>query len=106
VLKCSSCMPCLGRSGAGVGRKRRLPGLCSPGLLVSAYSFIVLLACVCVQLGLAADKQNVPLPKVVEAFLGMKLAGRSLYRAPLVAGSRCSMAIDNHGQVHSPLILK
>lgn len=50
------------------------------------------------QLGIDADK-NVSTPKVVEALLGAQLAGRSFCRAPLVAGSRNTLAIDSDGQV-------
>jgi hypothetical protein len=50
------------------------------------------------QLGIDSE-QNVATPKVVEALLGARLAGRSFCRAPLVAGSRNTLAIDSDGQV-------
>lgn len=50
------------------------------------------------QLGLDG-KDNMPSPKVVESFLGIRLAGRTFYRNPLVTGSRNTLAIDAAGQV-------
>ena len=50
------------------------------------------------QLGLdgAADVLS---PKVVEALLGTRLRGRAFNRCPLVAGSRCTLALDAEGRV-------
>ncbi len=55
------------------------------------------------QLGLE-DRQNLNTPKVVEAFLGVRLSGRTTYRTPLVAGSRNTLAIDADGQVRAPAV--
>mmetsp|Transcript_13602 Transcript_13602/g.29116 ORF Transcript_13602/g.29116 Transcript_13602/m.29116 type:complete len:631 (-) Transcript_13602:438-2330(-) len=52
------------------------------------------------QLGIQSD-QNVGTPKVVEALLGLRFAGRSFGRSPLVAGSRNTLAIDAEGGVWS-----
>ncbi|KAK9838506.1 hypothetical protein WJX81_003780 [Elliptochloris bilobata] len=52
------------------------------------------------QLGVDAD-QSVMAPKVVEALLGTRFRGREFLRAPLVAGSRNTLAIDSEGQVLS-----
>jgi len=38
-------------------------------------------------------------PKVVEALLGVQFKGRSFLSAPLVAGSRNTLAIDADGEV-------
>lgn len=44
---------------------------------------------------------NVLSPKVVEALLGTRLRGREFGRAPLVAGSRNTLAISAEGEVYS-----
>ncbi|GIL92948.1 hypothetical protein Vretifemale_20418 [Volvox reticuliferus] len=53
------------------------------------------------QLGLALARENVVVPKVVEALLGLQFSGRSFSRTPLVAGSRNTLALDAAGQVWS-----
>lgn len=50
------------------------------------------------QLGLDGDA-DVLSPKVVEALLGTRLRGRAFNRCPLVAGSRCTLALDAEGKV-------
>eukprot|EP00887_Chlorella_sp_A99_P001925 scaffold18.g1925.t1 len=50
------------------------------------------------QLGLDTDA-NVLTPKVVEALLGTRFSGRDFRTAPLVAGSRNTLAIDADGHV-------
>ncbi len=44
---------------------------------------------------------NVLAPKVLEALLGTRLRGRAFGRTPLVAGSRCSVAISADGDVYT-----
>lgn len=51
------------------------------------------------QLGLDRDQNNLMTPKVVEALLGVQFKGRSFLSAPLVAGSRNTLAIDADGEV-------
>ena len=50
------------------------------------------------QLGLDGES-DVLSPKVVEALLGTRLRGRAFNRCPLVAGSRCTLALDAEGRV-------
>ncbi|KAK9908666.1 hypothetical protein WJX75_001202 [Coccomyxa subellipsoidea] len=51
---------------------------------------------------LALDEaENVMAPKVLEALLGTRFQGRDFLKSPLVCGSRCTVAIDNDGQVLS-----
>ncbi len=50
--------------------------------------------------GLDANS-NVLAPKVLEALLGTRLRGRAFGRTPLVAGSRCSVAISADGDVYT-----
>jgi len=52
------------------------------------------------QLGLDSG-EDVLAPKVVEALLGTRFRGREFGRAPLVAGSRGSLAIDAEGRLLS-----
>ena len=52
------------------------------------------------QLGLDSG-DDVFAPKVVEALLGTRFRGREFGRAPLVAGSRGSLAIDAEGRLLS-----
>jgi len=51
------------------------------------------------QLGLDREQNNLMHPKVVESLLGIQFKGRGHLSAPLVGGSRNTLAIDADGEV-------